>query len=88
MTHNALRHLTLRPWVRDLSPFWWVASQELVLTSLPRASFAAWPPAPPPPLQPWAIGTVSQSCYHWSLTKLLSIAALLLAHLLGTKNSR
>lgn len=43
--------LTLRPCVRDLSPLEWVASQEAVLTSLPRASLAAWPPLPPPVLQ-------------------------------------
>lgn len=43
--------LTFRPWVRDLSPFWWVASQEAVFTSLPRASLAAWPPLPPPELR-------------------------------------
>lgn len=50
--------LTLRPWVRERSPMAWVASQEVALTSLPRASLATVPPAPPPTLQHAGCGAV------------------------------
>lgn len=42
---------TFRPWVRARSFLPWVDSQVFSLTSLPRASLAAWPPPPPPDLR-------------------------------------
>lgn len=51
MLINSAAALTLRPWVSSLAPALWVASQAVSVTSLPRASLAAWPPPAPPPLR-------------------------------------